>query len=241
MDNADGFDTESLGDLEQFLRRLTRLLPDDQSFILLGYDPEAAKVTIDDLADDVFRVIDQHLNSRADVVGISYGCVVASRLAMRSPQSIGKLVLITSAPWFSHEGKRRLKRQIDLIDTGDLNALLRDFTSMFRSPWLNLLARLRVRLGGKRIVQKLGKADVIRRYLEAMLESDPPVDSSAFQRTPTIVVGGSRDQFFAEAMAEAHVSTPDIETSIFENETHMVPIERAKEVKQIISDFFSSR
>ncbi|MBY3053894.1 alpha/beta fold hydrolase [Rhizobium laguerreae] len=103
-------------------RRLMRLLPDDQSFILLGYDPEAAKVTIDDLADDVFRIIDQHLNSRADVVGISYGGVVASRLAMRSPQSIGKLVLIASAPWFSHEGKRRLKRQIDLIDTGDLNA-----------------------------------------------------------------------------------------------------------------------
>ena len=148
------------------------------------------------------------LTSRKLTFGISYGRVVASRLAMRSPEN-GKLVLMASAPWFSVEGKRQLQRQIDLMKAGDRIALLREFTSMFRSPWLNLLVGFRVRLSGNRMVKRLGKPEVIRRYLEAMVE--------------------------------ARVRTPNIKTSIFEGETHMVPVERAKAVKQIVSDFFSSR
>jgi pimeloyl-ACP methyl ester carboxylesterase len=221
-------------------RRLRRVLPDNRSFILLGYDPDAAKVTLDGLAADVSNIIDQHLDGTADVVGVSYGGVVASRLATRSPQNVDKLVLMASAPWFSLEGERRLRRQIDLITAGELIMLLREFTSMFRSPWLNVLVDLRVRLSGNRMVQRFGKPEVIRHYLRAMLDSERPLDFSAF-RMSTMIVGGSRDQFFADAMAEARVRAPEIKTAIFEGETHMVPVERARVVKQIVSDFFGSR
>ncbi|WEZ85112.1 alpha/beta hydrolase [Rhizobium sp. 32-5/1] len=128
-------------------QRLKRVLPDDRGFILLGYDPGVATVTVENLVGDVAMIINQHLGGKADVVGISYGGVVASRLALRSPESIGRLVLIASAPWFSAEGERRLRRQIDLIHAGDLNGLLQEFTSLFRNPWLNFLVGLRVRLG----------------------------------------------------------------------------------------------
>ena len=59
-------------------------------------------------------------------------------------------------------------------------------------------------------------------------------------RKPTVIVGGSRDQFFADAMVEVRVRGAGIKTAIFEGETHMVPIERARAVKQIVSDFFGS-
>ncbi|RYD83360.1 MAG: alpha/beta hydrolase [Verrucomicrobiaceae bacterium] len=219
-------------------RRLTSVLPQGRSFILLGYDPDAAKVTVDGLAADVSNIIDQHLGGTADVVGLSYGGVVASRVAMRSPQHIDKLALMASAPWFSEEGKQRLLRQIELIDAGDLIKLLREFTSMCRSPWLNVVVDLRVRLSGSRMAQRLGRVEVIRRYLAAMLDSEPSLDFSAF-RTPTVIVGGSRDQFFADAMVEVRVRGPGIKTAIFEGETHMVPIERARAVKQIVSDFLA--
>lgn len=221
-------------------RRLQRLLPDDRSFILLGYDPDAAKVTVDDLADDVSKIIGEYLGGKVDVMGVSYGGVVASRLAMRWPQKIDKIVLMASAPWFSVEGGERLRRQVTLIDTGDLVALIGQFTSMFRSPWLNLLSGLRVLLSGNRIVQRLGKPEVIRLYLEAMLESERSVDCVSFQSTPMFIVGGTRDQFFAAAIVEASVRAPNIKTFLFEGETHMVPIERAKSVKRMVSDFLSS-
>lgn len=220
-------------------RRLTRVLPHDRSFILLGYDPDADEVTVDGLAADVSNIIDQHLGGSADVVGVSYGGVVAYRLAMRSPDSVSKLALMASAPWFSLEGERRLRRQIDLIDAGDRIMLLREFTSMFRSPWLNVLVDLRVRLSGNRMVQRFGKPEVIRHYLRAMLDSERPLDFSAF-RVSTMIVGGSRDQFFADAIVEVRLLDPGIKTTFFEGETHMIPLERARAVKQIVSDFFSS-
>lgn len=221
-------------------RRLTRLLPDDRSFILLGYDPDVKLVTVDSLAEDVARIIDYHLGGRADVVGISYGGVVASRLSTRSPKNIDRLVLLASAPWFSVEGQHRLRRQIDLVSDGNLIALLREFTSMFRSPWVNILVGLRIRLSATRLVKRLGRPEVIRRYLGAMLEVELQSNGSISRETPTLLIGGSRDQFFAEPMVEVSVRMPHVATSIFERETHMVPIERAKAVKQAVSAFLRS-
>jgi pimeloyl-ACP methyl ester carboxylesterase len=227
--------------LSKDARRLKRLLPESRSFILLGYDPNAAKVTINDLADDVSKIIDQHLGGRADVMGISYGGVVAWRAATRSPNNVAKLVLLSSAPWFSAEGKSRLRRQIDFINVGDLVAVLREFTTLFRNPWLNLLLWLRIRFGGKRMVQRLGSPVVIKRYLEAMLESEEPGRSVISSGIPTTIIGGGRDQFFGESIVEAGVYAPHIRTSIFEGGTHMVPVECARVVKKLLSDLLGSR
>ncbi|WEZ82634.1 hypothetical protein P6U16_16495 [Rhizobium sp. 32-5/1] len=87
------------------------------------------------------------------------------------------------------------------------------------------------------MVQRLAKPKVTLQYLEAMLESELPDDSAILLNTPTIIIGGSRDQFFAEAMVEAHAYAPNLKTAIFEGETHMFPIERAKAVKKIVSGF----
>lgn len=229
----------SEGRISKDARRLSRVLPGNRSFILLGYDPSAAQVTIDGLADDVAEVINKHFGGAADVVGISYGGVITSRAAARSPRSIRRLVLLASAPWFSEEGKERLQRQIDLVNSGELIALLQGFTSMFRSPVLNFLVDLRVRLGAKSMVARLGRAEVISRYLEAMLEFEPDMKATFLRETPTLLVGGTRDQFFAQAMREAAIRLPHITTLLLAKETHMVPVERAKAVREAISLFLS--
>jgi pimeloyl-ACP methyl ester carboxylesterase len=218
----------SEGRMSKDARRLARVLPGDRSFILLGYDPSAAQVTIDGLADDVAEVINKHFGGAADVVGISYGGVIASRAAARSPRSIRRLVLLASAPWFSQEGKERLRRQIDHVNSGERIALLQEFTSMFRNPVLNFLVGFRIRLGAKSMVARLGRDEVISRYLEAMLESEQDIKATFLRETPTLLVGGTQDQFFAEAMREAAIRLPHIKTLLLEKETHMVPIERAK-------------
>lgn len=223
--------------MEKDARRLMRLLPTDRSVILLGYDPDAERVTVERLAEDVARIIEEHFDGKADVVGISYGGVVASRLAARSPGKVGKLVLLASAPWFSPEGERRLRRQIELVADGNMGALLREFTSMFRSPWLNLLVGLRLRLSGSRLAGRLGRPEVIARYLKAMMESGLRENGLFPSDVPALLVGGSRDQFFAQSMAEASTALPHLKMSILEGETHMMPVERAGAVKTIIGEF----
>jgi pimeloyl-ACP methyl ester carboxylesterase len=221
------------------VRRLKRLLPNDRSFVLLGYDPNPANVTIDRLADDAAEFIARHLQGCADVIGISYGGVVASHLAARSPEKVDRLILLASAHRFSAEGKRRLSRQIELVEAGDMKALLKEFTSMFRNPWLYRLAGLRVRLGGKRILQRFGKAEVIVRYLDAMLRTELPGAVAIPRYIPTLVIGGSRDQFFAEAIVEAASCNCGIAVTILEGDTHMAPVERGKAVKRSIASFLS--
>lgn len=182
--------------LTKDIRRLKRLLPNDRSIILVGYDPNPAKVTVEGLADDVAEIIDRHIGGQADVVGISYGGVIASHLASRSPEKVDKLILIASAHRFSTEGKRLLRWQIELVETGDMKGLLKEFTSMFRNPWLNWLVALRVRIGGNRMLQRSAQPDVIVRYLDAMLRSElPGADALPFD-TRTLIIGGEAGTSF---------------------------------------------
>ncbi|WP_137157350.1 alpha/beta hydrolase [Rhizobium sp. FKL33] len=219
------------------IRRLARIMPNGRSFVLIGYDPDAAHVTVDGLADDVTTIIEQHFGGTADVMGISYGGVIAARAAACSPENVSRLVLLVSAPWFSDEGKQRIQKQIDLITAGEMSLLLREFTAMFRSRWLNTLMDLRVRLSADGMLRRLGKPDVILHHLRAMLECEAPGACQVRKETPTLMIGGSRDQFFAAAMMEASARFPHIEASIFPGETHMVPIERTREVRQVTAAF----
>jgi pimeloyl-ACP methyl ester carboxylesterase len=218
-------------------KRLARILPNGRSFILLGYDPGPAAVTVEELAHDVAKIIEQHAGGRTDVMGISYGGVVASTLARQSPENVGRLVLMASAHRFSEEGKRRIQRQIQLIEAGDLQALLREFATMFKSPVLNWLLALRIRFAGASMSRKLNNPKIIIRYLEAMLKSETTGNDLRTLYAPTLIIAGSRDQFFADAIEEAGASIQDVRLSVFEGETHMVPVERAAAVKQALETF----
>lgn len=218
-------------------RRLKRLLPNDRSFVLLGYDPNPATVTVEGLADAAAEIIGRHLDGRADVVGISYGGVVASRLATRSPEKVSRLILLASAHRFSTQGKHRVRRQIELIEAGNMKTLLKELTTLFRNPWLNRLAGLRVRLGANRILQRFGKPEVIVQYLDAMLQDEVPGTDVVPLDTPTLIVGGNKDQFFAEAMVEAASRSSGMRFTILEGHTHMAPIECGTAVKRSIANF----
>ncbi|MFA1671860.1 alpha/beta fold hydrolase [Rhizobium mongolense] len=220
-------------------RRVARILPDNRSFVLLGYDPDSVNVTLERLAADVAMVIEEHFTGRVDIVGISYGGVVASHLAVSYPQRIAKLVLVASAHRFSGEGRKRLERQIELANAARFNDLLSEFTSMFRSRWLNMLVNCQVRLAGGRLVRRLAKPGVIVRHLEAMLSSPLAVSELRSISTEILIVVGNRDQFFGEATEEAATGIPTARLSMFEGETHMLPIERARDVKRCVSDFMA--
>ena len=144
---------------------------------------------------------------------------------------------MASAHRFSEEGKRRIQRQIQLIKAGDLQALLREFTAMFKSPVLNCLLALRIRFAGASMSRKLSNPKIIVRYLEAMLKSETIGIDLRTLCAPTLIIAGSRDQFFADAIEEAGAGIQDVRLSVFEGETHMVPVERAAAVKQVLETF----
>lgn len=75
-------------------RRVAKMLPRNQSFVLLGYSPDPAEnLTADQLADDFVSALQHFSDEPVHLAGISYGGLIAVRLAARHPECVSSLTL----------------------------------------------------------------------------------------------------------------------------------------------------
>lgn len=221
-------------------KRIARLLPSDRTIYVLGYDPAPpAGYSIDMIVQDMSQILREETGP-ASVMGISYGGFVAAHLAAEHPGLVKALILMVSAHRFSDGGRRSIERQIECAWQGDFQGLLDEFGLVFRRPWFNWLLRLRFRQERKKLHEKMGDPATIVRGLHAVTGGDFGQDPSWLQRiqAPTLVVGGTKDQFFdIEAMEETVRLIPSAELKLFKNETHMLPVERARDVGKVVKAF----
>jgi pimeloyl-ACP methyl ester carboxylesterase len=224
-------------------KRVTRLLPRDRTVYLLGYEPSPpADYTIDGIMADVSRILHNEIGP-ASVMGISFGGFVAARLAAEHPRLVKNLILMVSAHRFSPEGRRSIDRQIEAAWQGDFQGFLDEFGLVFRRPWLNWLLRLRFRQERHRLRETMNDPVTIVRGLHAVAGEGFGDDATWLTRiqAPTLVVGGTRDPFFdVEAMAETARLIARSQLKLFEGETHMLPVERARAVAKIVNAFLES-
>lgn len=229
------------GRLERDARRISRLIPADRSFVLIGYDPsKSGGDNLEAIVADRAEIAGEAGTPR-QILGISYGGVIALQLAARYPALVSRLVLLASAHDFSEEGKRRIERQIEFAARGDLAGLMREFASVFRRPWLNALLTLRLRFRSGRPGEWMNDPAAIIRGLRAILDPGlADTDRLAQVSARTLVIGGSKDQFFGDGMFERTVAAiPEASLAPFPGETHMVPVERMSAVASRIRAFLS--
>lgn len=213
---------------------------------------DPARVTVEDLADDVSSVLQDALVDRAVLIGHSMGVQVALETYRRHPDRVGALVLVCGAP--SHPLKT-------FRGSGQLETLLPTIQKWIgRVP--GVLNRLSRSLLPTRLAFEVARRLEIRRelvepqdfmpYLEGMARIDVRLFvamlASAGQhsaedllpdiRVPVLVIAGGRDGFTpperSRAMAEA---IPDAELLEIANASHTAPIERPALVVQTIRDF----
>ncbi|TIT72561.1 MAG: alpha/beta hydrolase [Mesorhizobium sp.] len=227
--------------LEKDARRLIHILPPGTSFVLIGYDPAPkADLSLEGMARDIAEIIDADFKKPAKLMGISYGGVVATQVTARYPDLVGRLVLLASAHGFSADGKERLKRQIQFAKAEQFHALLEEFTTAFRRPWLNLLLRFRLRFEGRSLIARMGAPRTIVRYLEAMLDNDVAYEGLRDISARTLILGGERDQFFGGMMEATASAISGAKLTLLAGETHMAPVERASEVRRHLEEFIRS-
>lgn len=218
-------------------RRVARIMPPGRSFLLVGYDPTPLDYRLGTIGSDLVAILEE-LGGQVSVMGISYGGIAALRAAADRPELVARLVLLASAHDFSAEGKRRVRRQIDCAARGDLVGLTEDFVALFRRPWLNWLLRLRLRTSRARLPQTMNEPTLVIRGLRAVL--DDPLDAAQVARmtAPCLLIGGTRDQFFGDGMQQRTAALLlRAKLELFEGETHMLPVERARPVARIIRTF----
>ena len=223
-------------------RRVARLLPGGASFVLVGYEPAPpADHAMARVVDDLARVIAAEFGT-VRLVGISYGGVVGLHLAAAHPHLVTDLVLLASAHDVSAGGRRRVRRQIAFAEARDLDALLHHFAAVFRRPWLNALLRARLWLGRRTVAARVNEPAAIVRWLRAVLGASSPDPAWLGRITArTLIVGGSRDQFFGDGrMEETAAGIRHATLTVLVGETHMAPVERGRDVAAAVSAFLAA-
>jgi len=220
-------------------KRIARLLPSGRPVYILGYEPSPpAGYTVATIVDDVARILREI--GPATVMGISFGGFVAARLAADYPGLVKELILMVSAHRFSPEGRRSVDRQIACAWAGDFEGFLDEFGLVFRRPWLNWLIRLRFKRERGRLHETMNDPATIVRGLNAVAGEEFGRDPSWLARiaAPALIVGATRDPFFdVAALEETARHIPDAQLRIFKDETHMLPVERARDVAKVVTRF----
>ncbi|MDZ4368879.1 MAG: alpha/beta hydrolase [Afipia sp.] len=222
--------------------RVAKILPAGRSFTLLNYDAEPRHgLTIDDVVAQTAAAIEELApGRRIDLVGVSYGGMVACRLAACYPDLVNRLILAASGHRFSPRGTEHVRRQIALLEAGDEAGFASIFAGLFRNRVLNLLMDVMIGLGRKRVAGGMAPTPVILAYLKAML-SARPAELAAIS-APTLVIGGSADQFFGDGiMEEAAAAVRHGTMHTLPGETHMAPVEASGGFRKKVQAFLMER
>lgn len=223
---------------ERDAKRIARLLPSGHTIYVMGYDSAPpAGYSIDMIVQDMATILRDEIGP-ATIMGISFGGFVAARLAAEYPELVKDLMLLVTAHRFSPEGRRSIDRQIECAWQGDFEGFLNEFGLVFRRPWLNWLLRLRQERN--RLHKTMNDPAAIVRSLHAVAGEDFGKNPSWLQRIQarTLIIGGTHDPFFdVNAMKETAHLIPWTQLKLFDGETHMLPIERARDVAKVVKAF----
>lgn len=217
---------------------------------------DPARVTIEDLADDVACVLDDALVDRAVLIGHSMGVQVALETFRRHRARVAGLVLVCGAP--SHplktfRGSATLEHVLPTVQKwigrvpGVLNRISRSVLPTRLA--YEIASRLEIR-------RELVEPQDFMPYLEGMARIDlrlfVAMLSSAGQHTadellpyvtaPTLVIAGGRDGFTPPERSRAMAAViPGAELLEIPNASHTAPIERPHLVDWTIRDFIARR
>jgi pimeloyl-ACP methyl ester carboxylesterase len=217
---------------------------------------DPARVTIEDLADDVACVLDDALVDRAVLIGHSMGVQVALETYRRHADRVAGLVLICGAP--SHplrtfRGSAALEDWLPMIQKwiqkvpGVINRVTRVMLPTRLA--YEVASRLEIR---RELIEPSdfmpyleGMARIDARLFVAMLSAAGAHSAEDLLPTvavPTLVVAGGRDGFTPPDRSRAIASAvPDAELLEIPNASHTAPIEHPHLVNFTIRDFLSRR
>lgn len=216
------------------------MLPEGYRYALLGYDDRPPPdYGFAGMVDDFATVLAGYAEP-PDVIGVSFGGFVAQRLAAEHPHLLRRLVLLVSAHRFSASGWARVQHQEALMRQGDLHGFVRELALLFRRPWLNAATALGLWLQRRELPGLLNDPQCLLRLYANLFTGFDNTPPARRIRTPTLVVGATRDQFFdVAAYRETAALIPHARLHLFPDETHLVPLERPRLVRAVLEDFLA--
>lgn len=189
-------------------------------------------------AADVKTVLDKENVVKPVIIGISYGSLVAQHFALRWPDALSKLILMST---FAH--KTPYYEAIELgwwraLEMGGYNLMLDVMLpsvlseSYFAKPIIPIQAMKEARKDlnqSSEAIFNLMRATKERKDFRKELEKI---------KTPTLIIQGEKDLLLPVHMAnEVHLHIPGSQLVVIKNAGHTLNLEHVHEVVGVISDF----
>jgi pimeloyl-ACP methyl ester carboxylesterase len=236
-----GLDKSS--DPSRYARQIAGTLPERFRFTILGYEETSPEdYTLDTIVRDLAEVARTEIGKPDLIMGVSFGGFVAQRFAAQHPDLVDRLVIMVSGHRFSEAGWRMMERQFRSLERGDFHVLVKDNALLFRRSWYNGLVRLKLWKDRERLAAEFKDPALILRSYRSIFSAVFARNSDFAKRVtaPTLVVGGTADQYFdRQVFEETARMIPGARVELFEGETHMLPIERSRDVASAVAAFLN--
>ena len=183
----------------------------------------------DHFTGDVLRVAEHFKAARLHLVGLSMGGRIARNVALRYPERLKSLTLISSTPGFdalSAEGVKRFVTERRSRTPQSLARLIGSGAS--RSAYTELLDS----------VARIHEASY-QKTLEASVAQDraAPIERIS---VPTLVIAGEEDTVYPPELARDMARRiPGAELMMFERTGHLANLEEPEQFNQAVFDFIS--
>jgi pimeloyl-ACP methyl ester carboxylesterase len=197
--------------------------------------------TTQDMAAEYARVMEEELGP-SRVMGFSTGGSIAQYVALDHPELVQRLVLIVTASRLSEEGRETCERWRKLARGRRWRDLRADMASVNVTSEANkCLAGAFMTIFGRFVLGTPSDPSDFLTTLEADLGHDT-TDRLPEISVPTLIIGGSEDPFFSEALLhETAGKIPGAELRVYEGVGHGVPKERKRRYEDDALAFLSER
>ena len=209
---------------------------------LLGHgssdDPPGPR-RLDDFVDQLLEVLDFHQIERSDVVGLSFGGLIALMTAARHPNRVRRAVLVSTVFGRSESQLTGVRQRLELAENEGLEpvadlAIERWFTPQWLASHPTEAESVRQRL---LTTDHVGYLKAYRLFAEA----DDLASASALDvEAPTLVLAGERDSGSTPEMAVALADAiPGGEARIMPGVHHLAPIEEPDLFSNALLEFLN--
>lgn len=169
-------------------------------WLLARKAPLRRGTTIEDLAEEQAEAIRARFEGAVDVIGVSTGGSVALLLAVKHPELVNRLVVVSAAAWMRTEGQQAQRDAAQSIRAGDRRrAAGRMLSTTTRRPRRARLLWAAGYLLGSLVIGRDGQD------LAVMIEAEDGFDVRADLArisAPTLLIGGGQDGYYSPEIFE---------------------------------------
>ena len=232
-----GLNTQGIKGAGVSLAYMYRIFAKDRRVYLFDRRPDLRDgITVRDFARDIASAMDKLGLTKADVLGVSQGGMIAQYLAIDRPDLVNALVLAVTLSRNNDTVCSVINGWVTMTEQGDFKALVTDMAvKMYSAPYMR---RYKPLLPLLTLLQKPKDPQRFIRLAKSCLTCSTYDELQKIQ-CPVLVIGGKQDQIVSGSASEELAQRLGCELVLYDGFGHAV-YEEAKDFNRRVYDFFKS-